>query len=395
MSRMIDLIKRSEIPANMMRSAAKGALSVAPGEMVEILVYLSSHPLFGAEARMTLAGWDEQAAKFIAADPRASAEVLSYFMSPDNLRLPLLAALLGNPAVTEEMMVRLAMQAPKRVLANLLWHPRVLASQSTLHAISMNVNLPEEDASVVRSALANLGVDTEHLIEHAQLDEESNEIPVPDEILNAEYDRYVRDHADEIADDEGKSFDFFVSVTEEEQSAAAVVGGAGEVPRLLAVAADGPAVAVEGGKPDPSIKRKLTALQKIATLGVGQRVQLAIKGSKDERFILVRDGSKVVSSAVLESPKITDQEIEMFSTMKNVQEGVLRGIAGKRKFMRNYTVQRNLANNPRAPLDVTLPLLKGLMINDLRNMSKNKNVNDTLRKTALRLFKQRTEKKPE
>ena len=56
----------------------------------------------------------------------------------------------------------------------------------------------------------------------------------------------------------------------------------------------------------------------------------------------------------------------MFATMKNVQEGVLRGIAGKRKFMRNYVVQKNLANNPRTPLDVSLPIMKGLMINDLR-----------------------------
>jgi hypothetical protein len=395
MRRMIELIKQSAIPANLMRSAAKGALSVAPGEMVEILVYLTNHPIFGDEARLTLAGFDQKVAKEICSDPRASSDVLSYFISPDNLRMPLLNPLLENPAVTEDMTVRLAMEASSRVLANMLWHPRVLNSKTTLHAISMNPALPEEDGVVVRSALANLGENTDYLVEQAQLDAETHEPHVPNDILDAELDRYLREHADEIATEEGKPFDLYVSVTQEEQSSAAVVGGAGEVPKLVTMAVEAPERPVEGAKPDPSIRKKMSALQKISQLGVGQRVQLAIKGSKDERFILVRDGSKVVSSAVLESPKISDQEIEMFATLKNVQEGVLRGIAGKRKFMRNYVVQRNLANNPRTPLDVSLPIMKGLMINDLRSMSKNKNINDTLRKMAVKLYKQRSEKKPE
>ena len=403
MRRMIDLIKQSAIPANMMRSAAKGALSVAPGEMVEILVYLANHPIFGEDARLTLAGWDEKAAIYIAGDPRTSPDVLSYYMDPANLRLPLLNALLTNPTVTDDMMVRFAMQAGTRELVNMLWHPRVLGSSSALHAIAMNVNLPDEDAIVVRSALANLGEDTEYLIEQAQAEEEDDSVQVDDETLNIEYDRYTRDHAEEIAEAEkiNARFELYVDarVARKEQDAplpapaGPTIGGAGTVPTLInrAVGDD----AAPAGTPDKSIKKKLSAFQKVAKLGVGERVQLAMKGGKDERFILIRDGSKVVSAAVLESPKVTDMEIETFASMKNVQEAVLRGIAGKRKYMKSYVVQRNLANNPRTPLDITLPLVKGLMINDLRAMASNKNVNDTLRKMAFKLYKQRTEKKQE
>ncbi len=397
---MIDLIKQSAIPANMMRSAAKGALSVAPAEMVEILVYLAGHPLFGNEARMTLAGWDEKTAKQIVSDPKASSEVLAYFIAPENLRLPLLNTLLDNPAVGEDMIVRLAMQASTRVLANMLWHPRVLASKSALHAISMNIHLPEEDAMVVRSALANLGENTDYLVEQAQLDAEANESSVPDEILDAELARFTREHADEIAAEEGTAFELYThSPGEAEQTqaiaAGTVISGAGAVPSLITKAVTAPEAATPGAAPDPSIRKKVSAFQKISRMAVGERVQLAMKGSKDERFILVRDGSKVVSAAVLESPKVSEQEVEMFASMKNVQESVLRGIATKRKFMRNYVVQKNLANNPRTPLDVTLPLVKGLLINDLRSMAGNKNIGDTLRKMALKLYKQRSQKKPE
>jgi hypothetical protein len=399
MGRMIDLIKQASIPATMMRTAARGALSVAPGEMVEILVYLTANPAYGDEASLTLAGWDQKTAKAIAEDPDTAPEVLAYFMDPDNLRIPLLNSLLDNPSVKEDLIMRLGMQASAKALTNMLWHPRVLANKSTLHAISMNVNLPLDDASVVRSALANLGENTEYLIEQAELDADALESMVPNDILDAELDRFTREHADEIEAEEGTSFELYVSPAEppaEEQAAAAGISGAGEVPTLINKAVDAPSPEVEGeAAPDPSLLKKVSAFQKISRLGVGQRVQLAMKGTKDERFILVRDGSKVVSTAVLESPKLTDQEVETFATMKNVQEAVIRGIAGKRKFMRNYMVQKNLANNPRTPLDVALPLIKGLMLNDLRGMAKNKNVNDTVRKMAHKLYKQRSEKKPE
>ncbi|ABF41339.1 hypothetical protein Acid345_2338 [Candidatus Koribacter versatilis Ellin345] len=401
MKRMIELIKSSAIPANMMRSAAKGALSVAPGEMIEILVYLAGHPVFGKEASLTLAGWSEKDAKLVLADPKCSPDVLNYFMDAGNFRLPLLNALLANPSVTEDMMVRLAMQASTRVLANMLWHPRVLGNISTLHAISMNISLPEEDAIVVRSALANLGENTDYLIEQAQLDVDPDEPVFAEDILNGELQRYTSEHADEIAAEEGKAFEIYVDSPAPVQEdaianpAGGVISGAGAVPSLINTATAAQKPEVVQGKPDPSIRKKVSAFQKIARLGVGERVQLAMKGSKDERFILIRDGSKVVSAAVLESPKLTDQEAELFASLKNVQESVLRGISSKRKFMRSYLVQRNLCTNPRCPLDISLPLVKGLMINDLRGMSTNKNVNDTIRKMALKLYKQRAEKKQE
>ena len=83
----------------------------------------------------------------------------------------------------------------------------------------------------------------------------------------------------------------------------------------------------------------------------------------------------------------------MFAAMKNVQESVLRGIAGKRKFMKLYPVLRALTSNPRCPLDVGLPLMKSLLVQDLRNLSMNKNVSDTLRKLAFKLHKEKSASK--
>jgi len=71
MPRMLDMIRNSQVPSNLMQSAARGALSVSAEENIEILVHLAvHHKLFGEEARLTLAGWDEHASLAAAADPR-------------------------------------------------------------------------------------------------------------------------------------------------------------------------------------------------------------------------------------------------------------------------------------------------------------------------------------
>jgi len=134
-----------------------------------------------------------------------------------------------------------------------------------------------------------------------------------------------------------------------------------------------------------------SALQKISRLDVKGRIQLAMKGNKEERSILIRDGTKLVALAVLESGKITDGEVEKFASQKNVLEAVLRQIPMKRRFAKNYNVMRNLVANPRTPLDVSLALVKNLLISDLRNLSSNKEVSETIRKLALKMFKQKTD----
>ncbi|MGB7640690.1 MAG: hypothetical protein WBL82_05370, partial [Terriglobales bacterium] len=77
MARMIELIRTSQVPSNLMQSAARGSLSVPPAEMIEILVHLALHnKIFAQQARLTLAGWDEKSCLAGAQDPVTSAEVL-------------------------------------------------------------------------------------------------------------------------------------------------------------------------------------------------------------------------------------------------------------------------------------------------------------------------------
>jgi hypothetical protein len=377
MSKMIELIRQSAVPANVMRTAAKGALAVPADEMIEILVYLAGHAIFGEQARMTLASWEEKSALAVASNPATPWEVLEYMITPANLRPKLVPALLENPTVREVRLQDLAQTASRELVDMMLASARVRKSKDILHALGTNHHLSEHEAAELKAALKAAG-------------EETAEFQAFQDSMEGERTQYEIEHAAEIAAEEGKAFELVGSILEDDEILAAASQGG-----MAPVAAPGAAMSEEEKnrkmrEAEAKSRERVSTLQKISKLTVGERVQLAMKGNKDERFILIRDGSKVVSSAVLQSPKLSDAEVENFASMKNVQESVLRDIARSKKFMKQYSVIRSLVNNPRCPLDIGLTLMNHLLVNDLKALSMNKNVPDTLRKMGLKKFKEKS-----
>jgi hypothetical protein len=125
-----------------------------------------------------------------------------------------------------------------------------------------------------------------------------------------------------------------------------------------------------------------TALQRLQNMNVPQKVQRATKGSREERAILIRDPNKMISLAVLSSPKLTITEVEAFARAGNVAEECLRTIAFCRAWMKNYTVVAALTRNPKTPVAISMNLLSRLTDKDLRTLSTDRNVPDVLRVTA-------------
>src|SRR6266404_2211168 len=408
MSQMLDMIRNSQVPSNLMQSAARGALSVPPEETIEILVYLALHSkLFAERARLTLAGWDEQASMAAAADPKTSAEVLGYFVSPKNLRTCLLPALAENPSVKEEALDELAVSGSRAVVEGLLMSPRVMNSPPLLQALQSNANLRPTELAEMEKKLAALEA-------NPVTAEAASEVGAADEVVESTVIKYLEENAPELAAENDKPFqpigmsldgeggeaegEAAVEVGPQSAAAATSTSADAEAGKPAASAAGRPAasaVAIKAKKQPPAgvEERRDSVLQKISKLDIRGRITLAMRGSKEDRSILIRDSTKLVAIAVLESPKVSDGEVEKFALQKNVLEAVLRAIPLKRRFAKNYNIMRNLVQNPRTPLDLSLGLMKNLLIHDLKNLSGNKEVSDTIRKLALRMFKQKIEKK--
>ncbi len=400
MPRMIDQIRASKLPSNMMQFAARGALQVPPAENIEILVHLARHNhVFGDVARLTLAGWDEKASLAVASDPKSPREVLDYFISPDNLRPKLLPVLLENPAISEGQLMKIAIGASRETIQAMIKSPRVKSLSGVLKGLQANPYLEKEQADELRILLSGArqvstvaSEDVAPAVEHP----EASAVPTSstgdewadDEALNV----YLKEHEHDIAAVGDKPFQAIGGIVDflgEDHLSGTDVA---EAPSPTAPAAPTPVIAprpaVAPRKPDVLPKRE-NALQKISHLDVKGRIQLALKGNKEERSLLIRDGTKVVALAVLEAPKLSDGEVEKIASQKNVLEAVLRQIPLKRRFMKNYKVVRNLVANPRTPLDLGLGLMKNLLIADLKNISGNKEVSETIRNLALKMYKQK------
>jgi hypothetical protein len=399
MPRMIDLIRHSQFPPNLMHAAARGALLVPPGEMMEILVHLAlRNKIFGEEARLTLAGWDEKASQSVAADPATSREVLGYLVAPKNLRPALLPRLLENPSVGDEELAEVAASGSREAVEILLASERVRKTPLLRDALRSNPRLRTNEIEAITEPAKPMAAP-----EPAQPAEAVGDAEVAlgpesaDEAMLAQaIADYIRENESELAADSDHPFHPIGDLHEE--------GGGAEGPAQTTGAPQGaakpesqlakPSAAPTTKKPiHGQEERRDSTLQKIAKLDVKGRIALAIRGSKEERSILIRDGTKLVAIAVLESPKVSDGEVENFAQQKNVLEAVLRAIPLKRRFAKNYAVVRNLVFNPRTPLDLSLGLMKNLLVHDLKNLSGNKEVADTIRKLALRMFKQKMEKK--
>lgn len=133
---------------------------------------------------------------------------------------------------------------------------------------------------------------------------------------------------------------------------------------------------------EPTEADRESVTQRIAHMNFTQRLKAAMKGTKEMRAILIRDPNKMISAAVLSSPKVTEQEAAGFARMASLSEDVLRAIGSNRVWLKNYGVVVGLAKNPKTPLAMSMNLMGRLQDRDVQALSVDRNVPEPLRVAA-------------
>ena len=354
MARMLELIRDGKAPESLVRRAARGELALPVGEALEILAMLAEEDEMGDEAEQTLRGWDEASVIEAASNAETPVSVLRCLLWTQEARPAVMAALCENRALSLNYLEEVARDAGPALLDAMNRSERVRNSSQTPQPNTPSEPPPQPElVEVNANAEAGEAATDSHPV---------HSYPT---------------HHHELKDEEDRPFEL---VTDAESEADPLA-------ELLQRAKHGQPAA------KPEEQAQLSLLQRISRMRVGERIKLAMRGGREERMVLIRDRSKLVSTAVLASPKVDSSEMESYAAMKNVQETVLRAIATNRKNLKSYGVVRALVSNPKTPLDVSLPLMAHLLIKDLRLLSMNKNVNETIRKRASRMFKEKTEQK--
>ncbi len=167
--------------------------------------------------------------------------------------------------------------------------------------------------------------------------------------------------------------------------------------------ADAPLVAAEGedaeltageepsaGEGDAAIvnaaRERIPTVQRLSLMTITEKIKTAMRGTREERQVLIRDPNKLVALGVLSSPKLTEQEIETFARLASISEDVLRVIATSRTWIKNYSVVSGLTFNPKTPVALSMGFVNRLNERDVRMLSTDRNVPEPLRILARKIL---------
>ncbi len=149
------------------------------------------------------------------------------------------------------------------------------------------------------------------------------------------------------------------------------------------------AIASVRGLPQEGEVDDLTGLSEsqVRQLPLPVRLRLSRGASRGLRQILVRDTNSLVALSVIANNPLSDQEVEQIARNRSVCEEVLVAIGRRREFMRKYPIVLALVGNPRTPIANALKMIPMLGLRDLRNLAKDKNISEVVRRGANRLYK--------
>lgn len=349
---IIQRLEFGEYPREVIETMARGFLPLPQDDLIAILAYLtrSLDLEIAAVARASLADVPSRNLHAFASNAKASPEHLSLLIGASQDPF-ILEALIRNRALPDGLVAQLAAVADAGVQEVIVINQlRILRSPEILDALLQNPR------------------------------------------LTAETRRRALETREEFFEKKARIAAQFADVDEDE-----VMVGLSEEPiaDLLERAAEEP----QSDAPPPQLteseqldERKLSIFSQIMLMSIADKVKIAFKGGKTERVILVRDHNKLVCSAVMRNPRMSELEAVGIAGMRNVEEEVLRLITLKREWIAKYSMVIALARNPKCPVGVVVPLINRLTLRDLKGLKDDKGVSETVRALARKLFAQRNSK---
>ncbi len=379
-------------------AAARGVLPLPEADLVEVLVAFagSSDDELSQNAAKTLRTQDEATLANVLGSTNVPESALAYFAEATDVSAKAQELVLQNPRTPAASITRLAKQTKNGQLLELLSINQQLLIQTPgiLEAILNNpARTPEADrrASETKREFFEKERGTEQIaselraqgkeaaaefIEKAEFgkDLDASGVDVDDALFLAS----LIEVSDDEIDDSWMGLEYIEEFYEETEVERQAI-----VNKILG----------ELKLEDSDISsERVSILNRILKLGMKDRVKLAMKGDREARNILIRDPNRIVAQAVVQNPRITEQEVEKIAAMRSVPEDILRKIANDRQWARSYAIVHNLARNPRTPVANVMNILSRLQLRDLAALSKNKNISDAVRRQALRLSQARTGK---
>ena len=354
-STVIGLIEAGSYSRDVAVTIARGFLPLPQDDLIGVLAYLShsTDPEIAALAGASLRDIPTRAIFEYASNEKIEGSHLIRLVgaTDDNL---VLEALIRNRAVPDASIAELARRADARVQEVIVINQaRILRAPEILEALLANPALAPD---VRRRALETKEEFFEKRARLQQLEEEEAAAPKEEEVADLPLDA--------IAD---------------------LLEKAKEQP-------DAPVPPVPLSDAERHDEKKSAIWARLNFMTVAEKVQLAFKGDRMIRMLLVRERNKLVCTAVMRNPRLSEQEIEAIAGMRNVDEEVLRLIGVRRDWTSKYNIMHKLICNPKVPVGVVLPFVNRLTLRDLKGLKDDKGVQQVVRDMAKKFYLAKTQK---
>lgn len=127
--------------------------------------------------------------------------------------------------------------------------------------------------------------------------------------------------------------------------------------------------------------------------GVSDKIKMALTGDKEWRNLLLKDSNRLVSSAVMKNPRITEGEVLMVAKNKSASDELIRLINLNREWLKSYEIRKALVLHPRTPLPKALRYMTIMTEKDVRDISKSRGVSQVIVNNARRMIMAKEKKK--
>ncbi len=337
------------LPARMM--AARGMVPVKGGEQVMLLLQLS------ADADENLSKTAHEALSKLpeavllpvsegALLPSFLDRLAEHFRERDDVQERLAA----NPALAGGTLEWIALRCSERVSERIsVNEQRLLAEPQVIEALYKNKNTRMSTADRLIDLAARNGVrlDIPTFEAHVaaikgQLIAEPSEAPLPSD----------QDFAQALAEDD-----------------------------------DNPEAVTAGADPEAAedeVKQQyMPLMMRIRNMTSSEKLRLAMVGNSSARAFLVRDKDKTVAFAAISSPAMQESEVVPIVRSKEVGEDVIRYVGNKREWTKSHEVKHALVFNPKTPIGISLRFIGHLRPDELKTLSRSRNVAQPLKSAAL------------
>jgi hypothetical protein len=120
-------------------------------------------------------------------------------------------------------------------------------------------------------------------------------------------------------------------------------------------------------------------------MSIGEKIKMAMVGDKEWRSLLIKDSNKIISTAVIKNPRITDPEILAIAKSAELNEEIIRLVSMNKDWVKIYPIRKALVENCKTPLPKALRFLSTLNEKDMAALAKSRNVSSVISRQAQRL----------